>query len=290
MAAAFVRRLAALAAVSRPMNGAIAVLGVGVGAHVAVRGRGGGWTTADGWGTVAVALATLLILSGGNAFNDACDAEIDRVNRPGRPVPSGRVSRRAAFSFAAATMGLGLAVAAVVDWWAVGLAWSAVVLLVVYSVALKRSPLAGNIVVGALSAGPLLGGGIAAGATRYAAAPMVLVFLFSVAREVVKDMEDAVGDARAGARTAPVVWGARRAAALAAAFGAAGVAFSVLPYGAGWPGFGLLYLLVVLAGVDTVCVVALLRLWRDPRPTVAGASQRWMKASMFAGLVAFSVG
>ena len=42
-------------------------------------------------------LAVALLYSGGMALNDATDAESDRMKRPERPIPSGRVSRKAAY-------------------------------------------------------------------------------------------------------------------------------------------------------------------------------------------------
>lgn len=56
-------------------------------------------------------VASVLLYWGGMALNDAADAELDRVERPERPVPSGRISRRAAFGVAGALTVAGVAVA-----------------------------------------------------------------------------------------------------------------------------------------------------------------------------------
>ena len=53
-------------------------------------------------------LAIALIYSGGMALNDVLDAEIDRRERPGRPIPSGRVSQTSAAVLAAAGFALAL--------------------------------------------------------------------------------------------------------------------------------------------------------------------------------------
>jgi 4-hydroxybenzoate polyprenyltransferase len=54
-------------------------------------------STAAEAGTVAVvAVAMALFYTAGMIFNDVCDEEIDRRERPERPLPSGDVSRRAA--------------------------------------------------------------------------------------------------------------------------------------------------------------------------------------------------
>nr|WP_240898274.1 UbiA family prenyltransferase [Agromyces luteolus] len=56
-------------------------------------------------------VASVLLYWGGMALNDAADAELDRVERPERPIPSGRVSRRAAIATAGGLTIAGIAVA-----------------------------------------------------------------------------------------------------------------------------------------------------------------------------------
>lgn len=56
-------------------------------------------------------LASVLLYWGGMALNDAADADLDRVERPERPIPSGRISRRGAVGVASALTVAGLAVA-----------------------------------------------------------------------------------------------------------------------------------------------------------------------------------
>ena len=64
-------------------------------------------------GTVAVvALAMALFYTAGMLLNDVADLEVDRRERPERPLPSGTVSRSAALAAVAALMGGGLAVLA----------------------------------------------------------------------------------------------------------------------------------------------------------------------------------
>lgn len=43
--------------------------------------------------------ASIFLYAGGVALNDAFDAEVDRIERPERPIPSGNVSRSSAFAF-----------------------------------------------------------------------------------------------------------------------------------------------------------------------------------------------
>jgi 4-hydroxybenzoate polyprenyltransferase len=63
---------------------------------------------------VGLAASSICIYWAGMALNDWADREVDAVERPERPIPSGRVTPRTAFGLAAAltTAGLGLAAAA----------------------------------------------------------------------------------------------------------------------------------------------------------------------------------
>src|SRR4051794_41703250 len=61
-----------------------------------------------------VASSSCLYLAG-MALNDYADREVDAVERPGRPIPSGRVSPEFALALAGALTGGGGAVAALAD-------------------------------------------------------------------------------------------------------------------------------------------------------------------------------
>lgn len=282
------RHLLAYIALARPLNAVMAVFGVVVGAAVGT--RRGGWTSAAGWNTVSVSLATALILAAGNALNDVCDVEIDHINRPNRPLPSGRLSRREAVGFACGCALTGWALAWSVGRLALGTAVAATGLLLWYALVLKRTPLGGNLVVGVLTSGAVFAGGVGVNQPFATGVPVLLVFLFTVAREILKDVEDLEGDRRGGAKTVPVCWGIKKALLLATLFTAGGVLFSPVPYAMRLEGFGRGYLLLVLTGVDAVLVGALLFVWRLGSPEAAGKAQRWFKFGSAVGLVAVWVG
>ncbi|GAA5116003.1 UbiA family prenyltransferase [Alloalcanivorax gelatiniphagus] len=73
-------------------------------AHAAAAGAG-----ARGW---AMPLASTCLYWSGMAFNDWCDRRVDAVERPERPIPSGRVSPAAALGVAAGLGAAGLGIAA----------------------------------------------------------------------------------------------------------------------------------------------------------------------------------
>jgi len=65
---------------------------------------------------VALAAASALLYVAGMALNDAFDAELDAEERPERPIPSGRVSRRAARGVGWALLTGGVGCAALASW------------------------------------------------------------------------------------------------------------------------------------------------------------------------------
>ncbi len=67
------------------------------------------------WRTAAiVTVGVMLMYVAGMALNDAFDAEVDARRRPERPIPSGRLPRRAAFVYGMVCLALGVAVTAAV--------------------------------------------------------------------------------------------------------------------------------------------------------------------------------
>jgi hypothetical protein len=79
-------QIKALYKLGRPLTTMSGVLAVFLGGYVAGTGA---------WGNIILAgLTTLLVSAAANAWNDYLDVEIDRINQPQRPLPSGKVSLR----------------------------------------------------------------------------------------------------------------------------------------------------------------------------------------------------
>jgi 4-hydroxybenzoate polyprenyltransferase len=183
-----------------------------------------------------------LLNAANNILNQVYDLEIDRVNKPSRPLPSGKVSTREAFWLSAA-----LYVAAVVPTWLVvvhpyegflakmtaplarheciviyllGLAFT-----LIYSVpALGRTKARGiwaNITI-AIPRGCLLKvAGWSMVSTIWHLEPWyigTIILLFLLGAASTKDFSDIEGDRAGGCKTLPILYGARRAAQLSAPF------------------------------------------------------------------------
>jgi 4-hydroxybenzoate polyprenyltransferase len=133
-------------------------------------------------------LASAFAYAGGMALNDAWDAPIDAHERPERPIPSGRITRGAAFKVAAAGFVLCLVLAAVAGLAPLILGALLVMAIVFYDGFAKGSPLGPPAM--AVCRGLNAGLGLAAGVvTAGAALPAALLFAYVLILTVVSRFE-----------------------------------------------------------------------------------------------------
>ena len=172
-------------------------------------------------------LTASLMLAGTMVLNDIQDIQIDRVNSPDRPLPSGRVSVRAAYAFSVTLSVLAITSATLLGIFPLLIALIALALMVFYNIRGKKTGLLGNVVVSFNVALPFLFGGIAVNNLR----PLLfifflLAFLANTAREVAKGIADVAGDSAKGVKTVAVTMGSRSAARMSAALFVIAVLFS----------------------------------------------------------------
>ena len=234
--------------------------------------------------SLLVFLVVALGCSAGNTINDYFDYEIDKINRPERPLPRGALSRRAAFYYAMALFALGLILAYMINLYALFLALIAYLAMLLYAWKLKPLPFVGNLVVAGLTGATPLYGAIAVGHIGLAGYLALCAFLVNVAREVIKDIEDVEGDLAKGARTLPIVWGKRRAAYVGALFAILTVLASVLPARAG---VGVGYYAMV--PVDVIILYAAYLILKNQERDSAHRSQKMLKLSIFLAVMAFII-
>ena len=166
-----------------------------------------------------------------NALNQIYDLEIDRVNKPKRPLPSGRLSIHDAWIFTWVMYAIALVLAWFVAPAAYGSAdlrlrdhqcfWIVVVATIItflYSVPpfrTKRLGIWANVTI-AIPRGVLLKvAGWSAIKSVFGAEPWYIgaIFgLFLLGASTTKDFADMEGDARGGCRTLPIIYGVTRAA------------------------------------------------------------------------------
>ena len=170
---------------------------------------------------IGAAMAALLN-AGNNALNQIYDLDIDRVNKPKRPLPSGRLTIAQVWWFTNITYALALVLAWLVApggrhecFWLVAVA---VVCTYLYSVPpfrTKRLGIWANVTI-AIPRGVLLKvAGWSSVKTIVGIEPWYIgcIFgLFLLGATTTKDFADMEGDRRGGCRTLPIQYGVRRAA------------------------------------------------------------------------------
>ena len=283
-------QLIAFLLLPRPLNGLITALSVGVGLWTA--------NAPPTWGPgLIAALSAALINGAGNAFNDLIDIDIDRINRPDRPLPSGRISP---FVAGVQTLALTLAGCLLGFWlspWHGSIALGVALLLALYSIFLKNSLLWGNILVAFVGALAFPYGALAAGDLGRSWIPALFALLFHTGREIVKDIEDVAGDRLRGDHTLPLRWGRNRAGWIAAAVYLLLLAIAWIPFFTGL--YGAAYALA-LAPVNGLVIYVLVQLYSrhahpdNPAKIAAGRADhrlgRLLKIGMFLGLLAVVLG
>ena len=269
---------------ARPLNGIIAFISAWLGGVFASRGIIENLLDTR---LLLVSTAALLLLSAGNAINDYCDYNIDRINRPQRPLPSGRIQRRHALIFAIVLIVLGIWLGTCINRNATGIAILVSAALVSYAFWLKRTVFIGNLVVSGLTGVTFMSGGVAIDSVQGTLGPAIFAFLLTAAREIIKDLEDTEGDMKNSVMTLAIL-NRRLAVGIALGFMTLVVLFSPIPYLFGW--YSWHYLFVVVLGVDLVLIGLAIRLLRDTSKESCASIQRWMKWDIFVGLGAIYLG
>ena len=242
------------------------------------------WTTAALGFLVAFTLsASALIL------NDTFDIEVDRINAPDRPLPSGAVSpgESVALFLVATLAGLASAYALGVAVLLVGILFWAIGFL--YNWRGKQTGLPGNLMVSASVAVTFILGAMTA---RSPWNPLVWVFslmafFVDLGEEIAGDAMDMEGDKQRASRSLALVIGKARALRVSTACWALVLALGLLPAVLGW--LGLIYLVVILL-TDALIVFFTARLLRAQTPEAGRRAMRGIYLGGMAGIVAFLLG
>ena len=224
------------------------------------------------------------------AVNDVYDLEVDRVNRPERPIPSGRVSAYGASRFSYAMLGAGLACSlASLSPDAVAMAAAYAFLSWLYNSRAKQTGIAGNLIVASSLAIPFVYGGAVAGGSIGGSLLLMMAltaFFSGVGREVVKAMADMEGDAKRNVNSVARSRGLRFASAVGAAFFVLAVLTSWVPLVTGLADNHPIYMYGVLVP-DAIFAYLAFAIVARHEPESAYRVKRVALAGMTVGLLVF---
>tara|TARA_B100001179_G_scaffold228221_1_gene211962 strand:+ start:324 stop:1163 length:840 start_codon:yes stop_codon:yes gene_type:complete len=246
--------------------------------------------TLNNTGTLLLVMAVVMCFAGAaNALNDVVDYEIDKINRPMRPLPSGFVKKRTALFISILLFSMGtlacleLSEAAKV----IGIV-IAMPFMVLYSKYLKGMPLIGNMIVAFILGLSFLFCGAAFNNMSPMWIPMILAFGLTLVRELVKDIADMEGDQSAGLKTFPITVGIEKSIQLSIFLSACIGVGAFIPYLYGT--YGIWYGILLILGVEIPLGVVVVSLLNNPGISSATHGARILKFSTLIGLIAIYAG
>ncbi len=240
-------------------------------------------------------LAVFFETAAGNVINDYFDYNIDLINKPERPIPSGRISLKAGRNYGYLQFLLGTICGFLIsyltnNWIPFAIVLIADVILYLYAYKLKSTPLIGNLAVGFMTGFGFVFGGFTINTPEIITTSIFLgffAFVMTTAREIIKDIEDIEGDAAEGAKTLPILIGEKIPAMLAVCLIIIDCALCPLLYY--YHIFGIYYLFVIAIAVLLFLYSAILILKSQNRETAHKAS-KYLKIGMLIAFVAFIFG
>ena len=237
------------------------------------------------------------VAAGGNVVNDIFDIEVDKINRPHRALPSGRMTVRQAWFYVAFLSFIGLLVALLTGPWSALIVLCFEIIGYAYAAKVKTLGLAGNFMVAfSFAFGVLYGSFIYAetvGQTLSNAIPIphwlffFTAFLILQARETIKGAEDVEGDEERDVRTIARIYGYNAAAGVAAGLNFIGVLSYVLIWVWGFASWDLWPLLILGSVVVLGAGIAPLTGPDDKKKLLIGSTLD--KVGALVGLIAFVI-
>jgi geranylgeranylglycerol-phosphate geranylgeranyltransferase len=267
----------------RPVNSVMMGVGILVGVVIA-----GGFRSSILLEYLALAFVTGFTLTGSAmVINDYFDREIDAVNEPRRPIPSGEVKPNEAVAYSLLLSAVGLTAAYLTSLPSLAIAVFSWLIMMVYSAWGKRTGFPGNLMVSTCIALSFIYGGVIAGNVSTSLLFSALAFLSNTGREITKGIVDTEGDGARGVKTIAVAYGVDKAAYLASAFYLIAVAASTLPL---LLSLVSLWYLPFVAVTDAGLIYGTLTLLRDHSRESSRRVKKQVLYWMLFGLLAFAAG
>ena len=260
--------------------------------------------------TLLIALATILIAAGGYVINDYFDVKIDRINRPDQVIVTRSISKPTAMRLSIALSSIGAVCGLGAAWCLRSITFGTLFVIIpgllwFYSSSYKRLFMIGNIIIALLAGLTPLMIGIANVAQLQLLYSDILpytrlehdlyawlggfgafAFMLTWIREIVKDLQDQMGDRELECHSMPIVWGEQWTkifVTLLITLTLAAIGWlwwSVLPFPHVWNSLSTRY---IALGIATPLVCALWLLWSAKIPSDYRTCQQVVKFTMLIG-------
>lgn len=236
----------------------------------------------------AAGVVGFLSAAAGNVINDIYDVEIDRINRPNRPLPGLLITLKQAWILYAFLFASSILLSYLLIPHVSIFVLLTNILLILYSLSLKKLPLIGNIVVAFLTGFAFIFGGLVVWNVRTAVIPATFAFLINLIREVIKDMEDKEGDKLAEARTFPILYSDRIVKSFVLIISVVLFVFTFIPFV--FQIYSIEFFLIIMMVVNPILFYSVKLMYQDSSKKNLTRISFLLKLNMVAGLIAIYLG
>ncbi|MGC8565206.1 MAG: UbiA family prenyltransferase [Thermoplasmata archaeon] len=225
-------------------------------------------------------IITFFTTAGGNVLNDYFDREVDLINHPERPIPSGKIKPSNALIYGGFLFSISLFFSIFTGLIPFIIDIIAIILLYTYEAKTKNLGLYGNLTISTLLLMLFIFSGSIFNSYNLPFILGIMAFFATLGREITKDVEDMAGDFNR--LTLPKKIGKNYSLLLATIFYIVAVIISPLPYVFHY--FNIYYLYVVLVS-DIMFLYSAFEQFKSPHK-----GQNMAKYAMIVGLVAYIIG
>jgi len=220
--------------------------------------------------------------------NDYFDIDVDRVNAPSRPLPSGAVSPKEALFLAALAMLIGLIASSAFGVYALILSSIFGAVGILYNWRFKQAGLWGNLMVAFSVAITFILGGLEVGQpfNKIVLFFSLTAFLIDLGEEIAGDAMDMEGDKQRASKSIAITLGKSTALRVSGAIFLLIVLLSFIPYIFGW--LGITYMVIIACG-DVITLFATVKLLKSQTPEEGRKYMRWIYICATLGMLAYMV-
>ena len=239
-------------------------------------------------------LTYFFIAASGMVINDYYDVEIDKINRPERPIPRGSITLKQAKILWIVCILIGMTLA-ILNSFLLGIGFINIILAAffafigwLYAAWGKKSGFIGNIIVSISFSIGLIYGAVLNNSIipPYIYFFFVTAFLLLLSREVIKGCEDIEGDKNEGVKTLAIRIGIKKATIFSIVFAILAIIFFILPLFTPIRNH-LLFLISMAFGLIVVMYAVILMLKRNLIKENFKRISLFLKIGAFLGLIAF---
>ena len=244
---------------------------------------------------ILLGLFTYFFIAGsGNVINDYYDIEIDKINRPDRPIPRGSITLKQAMILWIISALIGIIIAILHGLlFNIGYLYIFFVLFMVfigwlYAAWGKKSGFIGNVIVSVSFSIGLVYGAI----LNNSNVPYYIYFFFLtsffllLSREIIKGCEDIEGDKNEGVKTLAIRIGIEKSTKVSMVFGIIAIVFFILPYFT--PIINPIFFLIsMFFGLGVVCYAVIIMMKRNLEKEDFKRVSLTLKLGAYLGLIAF---